>query len=369
MEVVIISSEFPPQPGGIGQQTASLAHWLKKFDNEISIFTNSRGIEFIQVEQEFDCKLPYVVNRAKRFHFTWVTYIQRIFQVLIQLRKGPPKTVISSGKFSLWLGGFFSIIYPRHRYLAILHGSELNLSKWSRKLTMWSLSKFNLAIAVSRYTAQLAKDLQPKLNVTVICNGFEPDRFDSFEAKKVLPGQPALITVGNVTRRKGQQNVIKSLPQILKRYPDVHYHIVGILTEKDAFEALARELDVLEHITFHGPLSDAELTATMRGADIFIMLSERQPNGDVEGFGIAILEANYLGLPAIGSIDSGITDAIKDGYSGKLVQAGQPQNVATVIEEIMEKYAKYSEHSKSWALSFTWNKVIKNYLELLKFPF
>ena len=41
--------------------------------------------------------------------------------------------------------------------------------------------------------------------------------------------------------------------------------------------------------------------------------------GDVEGFGIAILEANALGIPAIGALGCGIEDAIENYSSGILI--------------------------------------------------
>ncbi|MCB9276508.1 MAG: glycosyltransferase family 4 protein [Lewinellaceae bacterium] len=118
-------------------------------------------------------------------------------------------------------------------------------------------------------------------------------------------------------------------------------------------------------ITFHGPLPDAELAPTLRGADIFLMLSERQADGDVEGFGIAILEANHLGLPAIGANDSGITDAIQDGYSGRLVGPHDTTGIADAVEEIMQDYPVYAARAKTWAGGFTWEKVIERYLEVL----
>lgn len=330
------------------------------------MLTNSRDSVDFSAERKFDNNQSYIIKRTHRFHLVWLTYIQRLYLAFKEIDTGIPITVLASGKFSLWLTGIFSFFYPRHKYLAILHGSELNLSRWSRRLTRLSLRGFDRGIAVSGYTARIARNFQPRLKVTVIQNGFEPDRFEPYSGKKDLAGHPALITVGNVTRRKGQQNVIKALPTIRDRYPDVHYHIVGIPTEQAAFEALAKELEVMDHITFHGPLPDAELTAALRGADIFAMLSERQPDGDVEGFGIAILEANYLGLPAIGADDSGITDAIRDGYSGKLVNNGDPAAVSSAIEEIMRHYEAYAAQARSWSKDFTWEIKIKRYLELIE---
>ena len=46
---------------------------------------------------------------------------------------------------------------------------------------------------------------------------------------------PQLITVGNLTQRKGQHNMINALPELLKKYPDLHYHCVGIPTEIEQY--------------------------------------------------------------------------------------------------------------------------------------
>ena len=60
-------------------------------------------------------------------------------------------------------------------------------------------------------------------------------------------------------------------------------------------------------------------------ADISLYLSfsasdKATDKGEGEGFGIALLEANALGIPTIGALGSGIEDAIADGVSGKLIE-------------------------------------------------
>lgn len=364
-KILLLTSEFPPQPGGIGQQASSLAGWLHRAGRDIRVVTNSRGEAHRREEKDYDEALPFPVLRARRFRIAGFTYLHRFWLALRQADSPRPVTVLASGKFSLWLAGFFSFFYTRHTYIAILHGSELGLRGPARLLTKWCLRGFDRGVAVSHFTKKLAKALAPRLRVQVIPNGFEAERLDRFPGKAALAGHPALATVGNVTKRKGQQNAIRALPAVLERFPEAHYHIVGLPTEQPAFEALAAELGVRAHITFHGPLPDAELAPSLRGAHLFLMLSERRPDGDVEGFGIAILEANHLGLPAIGANDSGITDAIRDGYSGRLVNPHDPAAVATAVEEIMKDYPAYAARAKTWAGGFTWEKVIEGYLEVL----
>lgn len=204
----------------------------------------------------------------------------------------------------------------------------------------------------------------PNLKVEVINNGFIPARF---EIKHQLKNSnfPVLTTVGHVKQRKGQQNVINALPDLIKTYPQLVYNMVGIPTEKEQLLILAKKLKVDNHVIFHGAVSEEEKLNILQQTDIFMMLSNKLANGDVEGFGIAILEANDLKIPAIGSMSSGITDAISNNYSGKLVN---PQNVSQICEAvdvILNNYQTYSTQAKMWSENFHWNKIVKQYLKVI----
>src|SRR5690606_30446644 len=235
--------------------------------------------------------------------------------------------IIASGKFPLWLVAFVSLFFPSKKIVVVLHGSELRAGGVVGKLlTKWGLKRYDKLIAVSHFTKNLALERQPKVTISVINNGFAPKISEAItdEAQK---SALSLITVGNVTSRKGQQNVIKALPALKANFPDIVYHIVGLPTEKEKFLKLAKELLVEDAVIFHGVLSDETLFKRLSASTVFCMLSDHLSNGDVEGFGIAVLEANHLGLPAIGSKDSGIADAIRDGFSGKLVDPHNPEEI------------------------------------------
>ena len=200
--------------------------------------------------------------------------------------------------------------------------------------------------------------------IEVVPNGFEI-QLPVIVATKNDP-VPVLITVGNVTQRKGQQNIINALPLLLKKYPDLKYHIVGIPTDRDRLEKLALNLGVEEAVVFFGKVSEKEKIELLQQADVFVMLSETTKSGDAEGFGIAILEANAIGIPAIGSLGCGIEDAIDNGVSGKLINPKDPNEFADALEEILNNYETYSQNAITWSQDFKWDKVIKLYLDILK---
>ncbi len=355
MKTLLISSEFPPLPGGIGNHAFLLAKFLNKNNYEVSVISDFRDEH---KDRMFDQKQEFSIFRIKRTSFTYFNRIAKSYS-LAKMNN----IIICSGKFSLWLGGLLSLFFKRKKFVAVLHGSELNAgNSLLQKLTQWSLKRFNTLIAVSNYTKNYALKINPNLKIKVINNGIE---FLVNEPLRKSSNSINLVTVGNLTQRKGQQNVIKVLPLLKTTYPDIHYHCIGITTEKEKFVNLAKSLKVSEHITFYGALSDNDKTNILIESTIFMMLSQTVKN-DFEGFGIAILEANAMGIPAIGSKDSGISDAINDNYSGCLVNQEDVNDVAAAVETIMSNYSVFSENAKLWSHNFDWNRVVENYIQSIE---
>ncbi len=358
--ITLITSEFPPQPGGIGNHAFNLAQGLADHGFAVTVLADRRS-RTGEEESSFDAALNFEVVRIPRKKIIFFSYLHRIIKAFLLRRRS--EVIIASGKFPLWLGGFLSF-FNKKNYIAVVHGSELLLpNKGLRKLTDFSLSRFDKIIAVSNFTKSL---LKPSIleDVYVIHNGFRLEC--TSKEKRRTEGGPILITVGNVTERKGQQNVIKALPLLLEKYPDLMYYIVGIPTEKDSLQNLARELKVETAIIFCGAVSETEKCTLLRKADIFLMLSENTNQGDVEGFGIALLEGNSLGVPSIGSKGCGIEEAVNDGYSGLLVNKNDPEKVFVSVGKILENYQEFSVNAVQWADSFRWKVVVEKYIELLE---
>jgi len=95
------------------------------------------------------------------------------------------------------------------------------------------------------------------------------------------------------------------------------------------------------------------------------MLSTESKTGDIEGFGIAILEANALGIPAIGTKGCGIEDAIDNYKSGILIN-NNALKLKEALVEILENMEDYQKSSISWAQKHSWSKIINMYLTLMQ---
>lgn len=361
-KLLLITSEFPPQPGGIGNHAFHLAKNLSsRF--QVTVLTDHRELN---EDLEFDVRQNFKVIRLRRTRFL---YVQRIQRAVYLYRK--TDLVMVSGKFSVWIGGILTQLtglglLSRKRIISIVHGSELLLNnKTLRKWTHECLRTTDMVIAVSQYTASLLENV-PEEKVNVIPNGFEIDvraQTKSYDREKV---SLELITVGNLTQRKGQHNVVQALPFIKKKYPSVQYHMVGLPTDQDRIQQLAVDLDISEHIQIHGRCSEAKKINLLKRSHIFLMTSERTPDGHVEGFGIAILEANRLGTPGIGSADCGIEDAINHGNSGMVVNGQDPEAIARAVDTILKCYDHYTNGAVRWSHNFSWNKIMPQYFQAIE---
>ncbi len=354
-KTLILTSEFPPLPGGIGNHAFYLAKYLQLSGYAVTVLTDYRAVER---DTAFDKEQGFKTIRIKRN--PWV-YCSRILKAIKGAKDNT--TIITSGKFPLWLGGLLSLIYPQRQYVAVLHGSELKAGgALGQHLTRWSLKRFHKLVAVSLFTKNRALAINPSLTIEVIHNGIElhTEKREYFSKDDHL----ALVTVGNLTARKGQQNVIKALPVLKEKFPNILYHCVGIPTEKEDLATLAETLQVSEAVTFYGALHEEEKNRLLQQSTVFMLLSE-DVNNDFEGFGIAVLEANALGLPAIGSTNSGIVDAISEGYSGRLVHPHNPDEILNALQDIMANYNTYSQNALEWAGRFEWKIVIEKYINLI----
>jgi phosphatidylinositol alpha-1,6-mannosyltransferase len=369
-KILIVTTEFPPGPGGIGNHAYSLVKALSAKGFNVYVVTNADYATEEEVET-FDASLNDTIQVKRVYRTNRFIYLKRLWHIAGILKKEGVKAVILSGKFSLWAGAILKLMGYRFRSIAVLHGYEVQLAnKFYKRFTDFCISKADFLVPVSGFTYGLLTGQLQRKRYKIIENGIDLDEMYALKGDQdknfSLKGAPALLTVGNVTPRKGQQRVIKALPEIIKHFPGVHYHIVGLPTYKDEFNALAIKLGVEKYVTFHGRLPQrSDLALFYQKAGCFMLLSENQPSGDVEGFGIVILEANVFGLPAVGAKGCGIEDAIKDDFNGYLVDGDNAIDITEKLKKVLENRDRLSVTSVEWAKQHSWNSIVEKYIEIV----
>ncbi len=144
-----------------------------------------------------------------------------------------------------------------------------------------------------------------------------------------------ILSVGRLMRRKGFDNVVRSLPILLEQGLIVEYALIGIGNEQTYLQELAEELNVAEHVHFLGHVSYEDLPRWYHACDLFAM-PNRDIDGDNEGFGLVFLEAAASGKPAIAGKAGGTSSAVIDGKTGLLVDGENVAEIAAAVGRLLD---------------------------------
>ncbi len=211
-----------------------------------------------------------------------------------------------------------------------------------KRMQKLALSNVSKVIAVSAAVEANLKRTFPPEKIVKIPNGIETEKWADSDKEKLFRefrflhnidfDAPLVGTIGELKRLKGQQDFVLAAGEIVKKFPETHFVIVGTDNsfKKDFRRELKRLVKVFgleDRFLFLDWVEDtAPLLAAM---DIFVSASHS------ESFGLAILEAMASGKAIIATETEGAKELIENGKSGKLVPVKEPLKFAEAVEEFL----------------------------------
>ncbi len=219
------------------------------------------------------------------------------------------------------------------------HNREL-LATSQRRLTLAHYADY--AIVHSQYTRDellasgaISGDRVFVLPLPVSLEHFQPGERSAELAERygIDPEQPVLLYLGRIAANKRIDVLVRALPLIRQRYPNVKLLLVGNNTGHYAkyaaeIEQLAVTLGQSEHVCFTGPVDDRELAAHYQLADVFVTASQH------EGFCVPIIEAMACGVPVIGTHITALPETIGDG--GLTFRPDDPDDLAAAVLRVLD---------------------------------
>lgn len=379
MRLVLLASELPPGPGGIGNHAYHLALELQRRGWRVTVVAPQ---DYAREEEiaAWSQRQPFEIVRLRRSSFTFWRMFRWLWCSLRVVLSRRPQLVLASGLRATWLGGLISRITGR-RLVAVGHGAEFGVAgRFARAMNRFAYERAELVIAVSEYTRQalLASGLSPA-ELRVIPNGADASLYQPLPPAEIeeLRGHDAvvgpenrlLLTVGRVDRRKGQDLVIRALPRIVAELPDVRYVVVGLPDRVAELQELARQLGVDRHVFFLGRQPTASLVGYYNACDLFVLTSRHTDDGDFEGYGIVVVEAALCGKCSLVAGDSGLAEAVVDGITGLVVPPEDPEAIASHVLRLLRDDAlrrKLGKNALERARAeMTWRKRGGEYHDLL----
>ncbi|MEM6521995.1 MAG: glycosyltransferase, partial [Cyanobacteria bacterium P01_C01_bin.70] len=149
------------------------------------------------------------------------------------------------------------------------------------------------------------------------------DLSDSLVAA-IEPASPApaplqILSVGRFCEKKGFPYLLKACHLLHQAGVDFHCRIVGYGPLRAALETQICDLNLSDRIVIVGQLTQDQVIAEYRRAEVFVLPCQVTADGDRDGIPNVLLEAMAIGLPVVSTAISGITELVQSGQNGLLV--------------------------------------------------
>lgn len=243
------------------------------------------------------------------------------------------------------IGSFRSIPVVWHVHNCFNDKKTITLLNFLGKLK--SVKKI---IFVSNKVRDQFPDLKFKSEViynSVNIKEFKSDRVDLYQLKNRfgIPDNKKIIsTIGLIIPEKGQSVLIKAIPLVLNKVPNVHFLFIGRPVENKHYEKIIADTETMKidtHITFTGHRTDMP--------HLFKIIDINTINSIVafEACPLVIFEGCASGVPTIGSNIGGTTELIKQMETGLLYKVGDEQELAAAIIKLLKDDALYRTMSSA----------------------
>ncbi|HRY82172.1 MAG TPA: glycosyltransferase family 4 protein [Candidatus Moranbacteria bacterium] len=355
MKILFISHSYPPIIGGVENQNYNLAQGLSKIA-KVKIIANGKGKWWLPI-------------------FIPVTFIRAIFIMM-----NFDACLVGNGVLAP-IAAALKFFHPKKKFFSIVHGLDITfaykegtLPKIYKAINIPSLGKLDKLFMVGNFTIEEAVKIGiSKEKCVFIPNGFfiEKNKKDFFreDLSKIWGAdtrdKKVILTSGRLEKRKGVawfcENVMPNLSE------NILYVIAGDGADKNNIKNSIEKNNLSNRIKMLGYVSNEIRNTLFNTCDLFVQPNIKIP-GDMEGFGLSVIEAASCKIPVIASRLEGLQDAIKDGKNGFLVES---ENAEKWIKKINAIFSAGPEFSKNFGKmagkfveeNFTWEKISKRYLE------
>jgi len=355
-KLFLFTTDYPPsQGGGIGIHAEFISKTLK-----------SKGFQIVVLSEYYiNSSAEAIANYKKKNDIEILkmpaapTMFKLLQKIILSLKMGfskRPDIIIGTGKHSVWFASLLSF-FLRIPLITIGHGSEFTetTSKYDKILNRLAFGGSDLLISVSHFTKNIIfkENIKPK-KIVVIHNPVDSKKvfklkdnsYLDFIEKNDLKEKKILLTVGAMSKRKGQHQVIEALKNVTKNISNIVYVIIGLPNDIERLKELAKKNNVSKNVEFKGVVSTKELNLWYNSCHVFCMTSTNN-KGDFEGFGIAVKEAALCKKPSIVSDSSGLEEAVINNLTGLVFQQNNIKELEHCITDLITNDKKRNKFGLS----------------------
>lgn len=346
-KTLLLTLEYPPARGGVARYYDGLVnHWPEP--------------------------VTVVSEKSELFWWLWPKWLPLLWRMAKRVKK--------EGFEMIWVGQVLPLGYAalwlkkRYKtpYAVFTHGMDILLpqaSWWKKGWLKRILGQATVVVANSEFTKKELLKLgvsEEKIVIVYPCPSL-PMEHETHNMEQST--ERIILSVGRLVKRKGFDKVIKIMPRLLKRIPNLKYVIIGNGPELQSLESGIMNYELGNTVSILTEVDDSELIQWYQRANVFAMPCE-QLGADVEGFGLVFLEAAGFGLPMVVGRSGGAPEATQHGYGGFVIDPNSEDELYQALLKILTDNsfaARLGKYGQGWVKkNFEWASEIEKLVEKIQ---
>ncbi len=383
----MINNFYHPRPGGSSHIASSLAKRYLDAGNEVIVITTQYGdspsfelLNGIPIHRLPSWTLPKS-KLSYNFDIAFALKLGNYRRVSKLLEGFSPDVIHQHGQFFdlTWQSGFWarkhnvkSVLTLHTRLVSPVRAISFIFRQLDRFIVNPILGYYKPSrlIAIDNEFISYATDrysIARKGRLEYISIGVDLEEFEqSITAHdRETSKHKVIASLGHVIPLRDRVALIKAMPQVISKYPDIEVKIIGGIYHDD-FLKIAKELNVHENVNCIGAVKKAQVSELLSSADIEIH--------DLQGFGVGIasLEAMACGVPVIMSVDPSYFPhaPLVDGVNFIQVALDDPDELSMKILQVLgdtELADNLGKNGRDYVYEFfDMRNVAKKYLALFE---
>ena len=370
--------DFNYTNGGIEASTLGLCDQLSELPNVIvKVLSNpKKSIQVDYKKTKGNVEITYLANKHK---FAFLSFL-RIGRIIKEIKLFKPHVCHLHGTGPLVLLLLMYLKLSKKKHLVTVHGIAgvelLKSFKKNKKVgTLLQLFYYgfleliiiNMATKIIVDTAYVekwvkARQLYRNHEIKIVPQGINSKFYgikDNYKENNVL-------SIGSISRRKGYEFSIASIKNLVEKYPDINYNIIGFCHDPQYYNellVLIEKLHLKDCVSISSNVNGDLIEKYLSEANVFILHSQEESQG------IVFCEAMACGKPIVATNIGGVPFVVKSGVNGLLSAFGDVDafalNIHTILEDKMLR-SKISAVNKNEAGRYNWREITNSIFAIYK---
>lgn len=331
MKIGIFSDTFYPEINGVATSCLNLSKELERRGHEVHVYApKCKGWENFQSEHyHYLESAQFIFLKDRNVAFPGVGTIRQALDMHFDVVHTNSEFVMGIlGKFIAKHTGCarvhtYHTAWEDYTYY-ITHGiGDKGAQAIARKYSEWWCDRFDRVIAPTEKTENLLRQYGVETPIEVIPSGMELRRFypENHSASEIAQtraecgvpeGKRVLLNIGRLAKEKNVEQIIRVLPELHKRCPDVHMVIIGEGPLKADICQQVQQLGLGDCVSVVGAKPWEQIDKYYAIGDVFVSASHSETQG------LTYIEAAAAGLCVCAVNDPCLLGVFQDGVSAVL---------------------------------------------------